>query len=153
MKNLLLILLSLVLVSCQVHLTAETTQKKEIRQAEDKATILAVMKAQEEAWSNHDLEGFMQGYWENDSLKFFGSKGITRGWEQTLANYKKGYPTAAHSGTLTFTVQDITEIERDAYWVMGNYFLKREIGDANGIFMIIFKKIDGEWKIVADMSC
>ncbi|MEZ4858392.1 MAG: nuclear transport factor 2 family protein [Flavobacteriaceae bacterium] len=153
MKYLLLITFSLVLVSCQVHLTAETTQKKEIRQAEDKAAILAVMKAQEAAWSKNDLEGFMQGYWKSDSLKFFGSKGITYGWEQTLANYKKGYPTADHSGILTFKIHDISKIEHEAYWVMGEYFLKRTVGDANGIFMILFKKIDGEWKIVADMSC
>ena len=36
---------------------------------------------------------------------------------------------------------------------MGQYHLKRSVGDANGVFVIIFKKIDGEWKIVADMSC
>jgi hypothetical protein len=153
MKYLLFITLSLLLVSCQVHLSAETTQKKEIRQAEDKAAILSVMKTQEIAWSKNDLDGFMQGYWKSDSLKFYGSNGITYGWDQTLANYKKGYPSADHSGTLTFKINDISEIERDAYWVMGEYFLKRNVGDANGIFMIIFKKIDEEWKIVADMSC
>jgi hypothetical protein len=35
---------------------------------------------------------------------------------------------------------------------MGEYFLSRKVGDANGIFMILFKKIDGEWKIIADTS-
>ncbi|MCH2490412.1 MAG: nuclear transport factor 2 family protein [Flavobacteriales bacterium] len=119
----------------------------------DKEAILAVMKAQETAWSNNDLEGFMAGYWKNDSLKFFGSSGLTKGWEQTLANYKKGYPTKEHAGTLTFTIRDISPISENSYWVMGAYYLKRSVGDANGVFMIIFKKIDGEWKIVADMSC
>ena len=147
------IVITTLFTSCQVHFSAETTQKKEVRQAEDKQAILAVMKAQEQAWSQNDLEGFMQGYWKNDSLKFYGSSGITYGRDQTLANYKKGYPTKEHSGTLTFTVHDISEISRDAYWVMGEYFLQRKVGDANGIFMIIFKKIDEEWKIVSDMSC
>lgn len=153
MKYLLVITLFVALVSCQVHVSAETTQKKKVRQAEDKAAILSVMKAQEVAWSKNDLKGFMQGYWKSDSLKFYGSNGITYGWDQTLANYKKGYPSADHSGTLAFKINDISEIERDAYWVMGEYFLKRNVGDANGIFMIIFKKIDDQWKIVADMSC
>lgn len=120
---------------------------------EDKDQIIKVMRAQETAWSNHDLKGFMQGYWKSDSLKFFGSNGITLGWEQTLNNYIKGYPTPEHSGKLTFTIEDISPIEKETYWVMGRYFLKRSVGDAEGIFMIIFKKIDGEWKIVADMSC
>ncbi|QNJ97165.1 YybH family protein [Constantimarinum furrinae] len=120
---------------------------------EDRKAILEVMKTQEKAWSQNDLEGFMQGYWKSDSLKFYGSSGITYGWEQTLANYKKGYPTKEYSGTLSFKLHDISKIENNSYWVMGEYFLKRSVGDANGIFMIIFKKIDGEWKIVADMSC
>ena len=47
----------------------------------------------------------------------------------------------------------ISKIENDSYWVMGEYFLSREVGDANGVFMIIFKNILGSWKIVADMSC
>lgn len=120
---------------------------------DDKNEILSVMKSQEKAWSNHDLEGFMQGYWKSDSLKFFGRNGVTKGWQQTLDNYKKGYPTKDHSGTLNFKIHDITKIDNSSYFVMGEYFLKRPIGDANGVFMIIFKKINGEWKIVADTSC
>ena len=104
-------------------------------------------------WSNNNLEGFMQGYWKNDSLKFYGSNGLTKGWLKTLENYKKGYPTKEDSGTLKFTIKDISKIDKGSYWVMGEYHLKRMIGDANGVFLIIFKKIDGEWKIIADMSC
>lgn len=120
---------------------------------QDKQAIIGIMKTQEKAWSNHDLEGFMQGYWKSDSLKFYGSNGLTYGWEQTLANYKKGYPTKDHSGALNFKINDITQISEDAYYVMGEYHLTRPVGDANGVFMIIFKKINGEWKIVADTSC
>jgi len=122
-------------------------------EVDDKKAILAVMKAQEEAWSRHDLEGFMQGYWKNDSLKFFGSRGVTYGWEKTLENYKMGYPTPKHTGTLQFLIKDISKIEDHSYWVMGNYYLLRKAGDEDGTFIIIFKKIDGEWKIVADKSC
>ena len=50
------------------------------------------MKQQELAWNAFDIEGFMKYYWNNDSLKFIGSKGITYGWKNTLDNYKKGYP-------------------------------------------------------------
>ena len=142
MKPLYLIFIFLIF-SCQTKNTQE----------QDKLDILSVMKMQEKAWSNNDLEGFMQGYWKNDSLKFYGSNGLTFGWNKTLANYKKRYPTKDHSGTLSFTIDDISKIENESYFVMGQYHLKRNIGDANGVFMIIFKKIDGKWKIVADMSC
>ncbi|MGB0980757.1 MAG: YybH family protein [Winogradskyella sp.] len=118
-----------------------------------KTEIQKVMHQQEIAWNNHDLEGFMQGYWKSDSLKFYGSNGLTKGWQNTLANYKKGYPTKKESGTLKFVINDISKIEGNNYWVMGEYHLKRDLGNANGVFIIIFKKMNGEWKIVADMSC
>ena len=80
-------------------------------------------------------------------------RSLTYGWDKTLANYKKGYPTKDHSGTLTIKIKDISKINNESYFVMGEYYLKRNIGDANGVFMIIFKKINGEWKIIADTSC
>jgi len=131
----------------QIFSCSQTTERQ------DKDEIISIMKTQEKAWSNNDLEGFMQGYWKNDSLKFYGLNGLTFGWNKTLANYKKRYPTKDHSGTLSFTIDDISKIENESYFVMGQYHLKRNVGDANGVFMIIFKKIDGKWKIVADMSC
>ena len=120
---------------------------------EDKNAIIKVMKSQEEAWSNHDLEGFMNGYWKSDSLKFYGSSGLTAGWKKTLANYKIGYPTKAYSGSLNFKINDISRIDESSYFVMGEYHLIRKIGNADGVFMIIFKLIDGKWKIIADTSC
>lgn len=140
----------IIFILCLLSFTIGNSQSSE---KEDKAAILSVMDLQEKAWSNNDLEGFMQGYWKSDSLKFYGSSGLTKGWQQTLDNYKKGYPTKEHSGTLNFTISDISKIDEGSYWVMGEYHLKRSVGDANGVFIIIFKKIDGEWKIVADMSC
>jgi len=142
----------LLFILCFVFTFSSSAQKSDSIK-NDKIDILAVMKAQEIAWSQNDLEGFMQGYWKSDSLKFYGANGLTKGWQQILDNYKKGYPTKEHSGTLTFKINDISPIEESSYWVMGEYFLKRSVGDANGVFIIIFKKIDGEWKIVADMSC
>jgi len=150
------LLFALLFVSCisvKADVTTETKTNTSSSIADAEAGIRLVMKQQETAWNNHDLEGFMQGYWKSDSLKFYGSNGLTKGWENTLANYKKGYPTKAESGTLNFVINDISKIEGDNYWVMGEYHLKRQVGDANGVFIIIFKKINGDWKIVADMSC
>ncbi|WP_298754512.1 nuclear transport factor 2 family protein [uncultured Psychroserpens sp.] len=142
------------LMSCQTETKQiDVVEVSEDNTEETKAAIKEVMTAQEIAWNNHDLEGFMQGYWRSNSLKFYGSNGLTQGWDNTLANYKKGYPTPAESGTLRFVINDISKIENGNYWVMGEYHLTRPVGDANGVFMIIFKKIDGQWKIVADMSC
>ena len=143
MKNILAFAVLVTIYSCNM--------KADIKA--DKAAILKEMKNQEVAWSTNDLDGFMEGYYKSDSLKFYGKNGLTKGWQQTLDNYKKGYPSKDHSGTLTFQITDISPIESQSYWVMGSYFLKRNIGDANGVFMVIFKKIKGKWKIVSDISC
>ncbi|AOR29660.1 L-asparaginase [Formosa sp. Hel1_33_131] len=160
MKNLLIFTFSITLYSCDFQTKPEaiegevnTLEIKTPNLEDDKTAILKVMKDQEIAWSQNDLEGFMKGYIKSDSLKFFGNSGLTKGWQQTLDNYKKGYPTKDHSGTLNFEIIDISPIENQSYWVMGKYFLSRKVGDANGVFLIVFKKINNEWKIVADMSC
>ena len=129
------------------------TNAQQIEKDQDKQEILTVMKAQEKAWSENDLKGFMAGYWKSDSLKFYGRNGVTKGWAKTLANYEKGYPSKEHTGELKFKVNDISKINEGAYFVMGEYHLTRKAGNANGIFMIIFKKINGKWKIIADTSC
>ncbi|WP_117879512.1 YybH family protein [Aureibaculum luteum] len=114
--------------------------------------ITAMMMQQAKDWSNGDLVAFMQGYIKSDSLKFVDSRGITYGWEQTLANYKKGYPTKEHTGTLTFKLRDFDQLANDVFLVIGEFHLKRQVGDADGMFSIILKRIKGEWKIIADHS-
>jgi len=120
---------------------------------QDKKAIHKVLKAQRIAWSKNNIEKFMEGYWKSDSLKFYGSNGITYGWENTLERYLKSYPTKDHTGILSFKINDISKISDKAYYVLGEFHLKREVGNADGIFMLIFKKINGEWKIIADTSC
>jgi hypothetical protein len=139
----------LILLFCLIaffNINAQTNEEN------DKKIIQKVLKKQRIAWSNNNLEKFMEGYWKSDSLKFYGSNGITYGWENTLERYKKAYPTKDHTGKLNFKINDISKISDEAYYVMGEYHLKRKVGNADGIFMIIFKKINGKWKIIADTS-
>lgn len=118
----------------------------------DEKAILAVLKAQRIAWSNNNIEEFMEGYWKSDSLKFSNNNGVTYGWESTLEKYKQSYPTKDHTGKLNFKINAIDKINEGAYYVMGEYHIKREVGNADGFFMVVFKNIDGKWKIIADTS-
>ncbi|MCL6293980.1 YybH family protein [Jejuia spongiicola] len=142
MKHLILILF----ITTFFYGNAQSTEN------EDKKAIQSVLKAQRIAWSKNNIEKFMEGYWKSDSLKFYGSNGVTYGWQNTLERYKKSYPTEDHTGKLSFKINDISKISEGAYFVLGEYHLKRVVGNADGIFMIIFKKINGEWKIIADTS-
>lgn len=108
------------------------------------------MKKQEQAWNAFNIEGFMKYYWNNDSLKFIGSKGITYGWKNTLDNYKKGYPNQEAMGQLTFTNYTIEPLGKDAVYVIGKWHLKKKDKDVGGHYTLLWKKIKGEWVIVCD---
>ena len=101
-------------------------------------------------WSNGNLEGYMNVYWKSEDLQFIGGKGITYGWKQTLENYKKGYPTKEDTGKLTFKVLSVDFLAKDLYSLIGEYYLQRPTGNANGIYNLIFKKIDEKWVIIID---
>jgi len=117
-----------------------------------KKEITTMMLQQANDWSNGNIEAFMEGYIKSDSLKFVGSGGLTYGWKNTLENYKKGYPTAEHTGTLTFNLLEFDQLAADVFLVIGAYHLKRKVGDADGMFSIILRHINNEWKIIADHS-
>jgi ketosteroid isomerase-like protein len=121
-------------------------------QTKDETAIRNVLQAQEIAWNKGDLEKYMQGYWKNDSVMFIGKSGITYGWQKTLDNYKKGYPNKEAMGKLNFTLLEIKPISAQYYFVVGKWHLQRTIGNLQGIFTLLFKKINGEWVIVADQS-
>lgn len=114
--------------------------------------IQALMDVQVNAWNQGNIGGFMETYWKSDSLLFIGKKGVTYGWQATLDNYKKSYPGKEGMGTLSFNLLEFKKISPDAYFVVGKWALKRTIGDLSGHFSILLRKINGEWKIVADHS-
>lgn len=110
------------------------------------------MDASTECWNQGNMECFMDTYWKSDSLLFIGGTRLTYGWENTLQNYKVGYPTSKERGTLSFTYKKIIKISSDAYFMVGAYHLKREAGDDNGHFSLLWRHIDNNWVIVADHS-
>ncbi len=120
--------------------------------AGQESAIRSLLDKQTAAWNRGDLEGFMEGYWKNDSLMFIGKSGITYGWQKTLDNYRKGYPDRTAMGTLIFTLIELKPLSKKYFSVVGKWHLKRTIGDLSGHYTLLLKKIKGEWVIVADHS-
>jgi|688.fasta_scaffold00899_33 ketosteroid isomerase-like protein len=121
-------------------------------QNKDEKLILGILDQQTQAWNDGNLEKFMVGYWENDSLMYVGKGGVTYGYRQTLENYKKNYGTTDKMGQLKFTILHVNKLSSEVYQVVGKWFLKRSVGDVGGHFTLIFRKMKGEWKIVSDHS-
>lgn len=137
-----------VLFSCLILLCAVISMTAQ----RDEARIKAIMAEQEKAWNRGDLEGFMAGYWKSDSLRFIGSRGLTYGWQQTLDNYKKGYPNRDAMGVLKFTILSVEKQSAKSAFVVGKWELTRKAGDLSGYYTLLWKKIKWQWVIVADHS-
>lgn len=121
-------------------------------QTKDANKILQIMSAQEKAWNAGDIQQFMKGYWKNDSLVFVGKSGLTYGYDNTLANYKKGYPDKTYMGKLKFTILSMQPLGKQFYRVIGKWELTRTVGNLSGHYTLLLQKINGEWKIISDHS-
>ncbi|RYD55326.1 MAG: DUF4440 domain-containing protein [Sphingobacteriales bacterium] len=136
-------LLLLLIVLYSFTATAQDKQEKAIRQ------VLANQAAE---WNNGDISGYMHGYWNNDSLLFIGRSGPTYGYDATLARYKKSYSDTAQMGKLHFDILQVKKLSKNYRFVVGKWTLTRSVGNIGGSFTLLFRKIDGNWVIVADHS-
>jgi ketosteroid isomerase-like protein len=132
------------IISCILLLYACTSY------SQDKQAIVKVLDVQSIAWNKGDIDGFMQGYWQSDSLLFVGKGGPGYGWQNTLSHYKKTYPDKAAMGQLTFHILKVNVLDTTNAFVLGSWHLQREKDALGGYFTLWFKKIKGEWKIVCD---
>ncbi|HEU5167837.1 MAG TPA: DUF4440 domain-containing protein [Chitinophagaceae bacterium] len=121
-------------------------------QSKDEMEVRNVLAKQNAAWNHGDIDAFMIGYWESDSLMFIGKSGVTYGYKNTLANYKKNYPDTTAMGKLTFALIQVKRLSPEYFHVTGKYYLTRSIGDASGHFTLMFRKIKGKWVIISDHS-
>lgn len=119
-------------------------------ESKDLQQIKNILFQQQEDWNNGDIDAFMQAYWKSEKLQFGGANGLTRGWEQTLANYKIRYPDRAAMGTLQFEIKDITTHSKKVVSLTGSWELKRDNDNPGGHFLLVWRKIKGQWKIVID---
>lgn len=119
-------------------------------QSNDESEIRKLLSDQEIAWNHGNIDEFMKGYWNSDSLMFIGKSGITYGYHAALDRYKKTYSDTVRMGQLRYDLLRLEPISSASYFVVGKWLLKRTIGDIGGIFTLLFKKIGGKWFIVSD---
>lgn len=126
--------------------------KSSLAQPADEKIIRSLIEEQRLLWNKGDISGFMETYWKSDSLMFIGKTGVTYGWQNTLENYKKGYPDTAAMGKLTFNLLQVKKLSGTCFFVVGKWHLTRSIGNVQGHFSLLFRKINQKWVIVADHS-
>ena len=121
-------------------------------QTTDETIIMNKLADQEKCWNAGDIDCFMEDYWRNDSLVYIGKNGLTYGWESTLENYKKKYPTEEQMGQLSFEIKSLDRMGPDLFFMIGSWHLARVHDELGGHFSLLWKKVNGEWVIIADHS-
>lgn len=111
-----------------------------------------IMQEQESAWNKGDIDAFMKGYLNSDSLVFIGKNGLKYGWNTTLENYKKSYPDKNSMGKLKFDNIKIDILNSENAFVVGTWTIYRESDTIGGFYSLLWKKVEGKWCIVADHS-
>ncbi len=145
MRIILITTIYMLLMSCSSTKTLTVSQIES-----DKVAIKSAMSQQEVDWNNGDIEAFMESYWKSADLSFIGSRGPTYGWDQTKANYKRGYPSKEAMGSLHFDIIKLDPISHDAYYMIGKFTLTRKNDMPSGHFTLLWRKIDGKWLIASD---
>ena len=135
-------------IVCLILIIGQAVKGQE--ESKDFQEIEKILFQQEKDWNAGDIDAFMNAYWNSEELQFGGANGITKGWQQTLDNYKRGYPDKATMGKLTFQIKDMTRHSKKVVSLTGSWQLERENDSPGGYFLLIWRKIKGEWKIAVD---
>lgn len=137
--------LFLVLVACAAAPAGVTSSA-------DEPEIMSVLETQKAAWNAGDIDRFMDGYWQSPDLRFASGGTVTRGFQPTLDRYKQRYSGRAAMGRLDFTELEVVKLAVDAAVVHGRWELTRESDAPSGLFTLVFRKLDGSWKIISDTT-
>jgi hypothetical protein len=149
MKNYLFLFIGIILLagtSCQ-----ETVDFKK-----EKEAIIAVIKAEKEAYIIEDMESLKIHNLQDSSYFFMFSSEenfyVNHGYEDQAASLKKGWESRNPDLSIEFDFKVVElKIFPQCAWavikVMWKYTLGEETIDAKGIEEIFFEKVEGEWKI------
>jgi ketosteroid isomerase-like protein len=112
--------------------------------------IRSVLRMQQDAWNNGDIDGFMNGYARSASTVFISEDTVRRGWEKVRDRYREKHSDRAKMGILTFSDLEITPLSRDWAVALGRWKLKRVQDQPHGRFTLIFRRFPEGWRIVHD---
>ena len=140
----------LLIFSAGFAIQAQSTPLKTASQQE--LDVIKVLLKQESAWNRGDIDSFAEGYKNSPDTLFINNQ-IQRGFAGLLAAYHRDYPTREAMGQLTFSELEVHSIDEKVAACVGKYKLERSKkngGNAEGLFSMVFEKTESGWRIVVD---
>ena len=112
-----------------------------------KASILKVITAMQDAWNRGDFRGYMQGF-KNPDVIFVSGGRFQDGWQGTLEHYIRDYGASPETrGTLRFFDIRIEMLAPDAAQLVSRFQLVRPQHPQYGINTRLMRKVNGHWVI------
>ncbi len=118
----------------------------------DELGMVKVLLAQERAWNDASMEGFLASY-KNSPETVMVNQNVLHGWTQIDAHYRASYPNKETMGTLSFSELEPHLLDASHGFMTGVYRLERGKkfgGNAEGIFSLVMEKTSDGWKIILD---
>lgn len=119
-------------------------------QDKDVEIVKTILLNQQADWNRGDIDAFMLAYWKSENLQFVGSSGVIYGWDATMARYKRNYPDLDAMGKLSFEILQTHKLSKKVILLTGKFTLERKNDRPSGYFTLSWRKIKGQWLIVAD---
>ncbi|HEY7915287.1 MAG TPA: nuclear transport factor 2 family protein [Blastocatellia bacterium] len=131
--------------------TSSQASSAGLQGAPDEKAIKDLLARQVEAWNRGDLEGFMTAYSKSSDLTFFSGQTSVSGWQTMLDRYHARYKADGREmGRLEFTDLRVDMLGSQNALVRGRWHLKMKTEQPGGLFTLIMRKINGEWRIIHD---
>lgn len=135
---------------CLALASAATGCRGERPSADDEREIRAVLDRQRDAWNRGDIDGFMEGYRRSPDTVFTSGGTVRRGFDETIAAYKKKYVSDDAMGQLSFDDVELEPVGPDGAIALGRWTLTETPQAGTGVFTLVFRREAGAWKIVHD---
>ena len=116
----------------------------------DKEKIMSILRYQESAWNNSNIDSFMLFYWNSPELRFVSKNGIRKGWQEVYDNYRQSNLSKGSTGTLTYSVTSLDMINSSNALLIGTWIIRNNTGAYKGNFTLWVKKINRKWLIILD---
>ncbi|PKL84252.1 MAG: DUF4440 domain-containing protein [Ignavibacteriae bacterium HGW-Ignavibacteriae-3] len=117
----------------------------------DELEIINVIDRQVKSWNEGNIEGYMAGYWNSDSLRMVSKAGIQYGWDLTLDMYKRNFSGKEAMGALRLKAIKLDFINKDVAFVIGKWEVDSN-SVVGGHFVQLWEKIKGKWVITTDYT-
>ena len=113
--------------------------------------LIEIIKIQEAAWNEKNIEGFMAYYWKSEKLTFQSGNTRRYGWENVINMYRANY-VEKEMGTLTFKDMEVHVLTNNLAFVLGRYNVKKTGSISEGLTTLIFRRMPEGWRIINDHS-